>query len=85
MPKPNEITVPYDPDKLKAIRKFTAEGDPPIEAELQAAADKLYLKRVPAAVRVFLGDGELLPTPPQKRRKRIDPPANSGGAADESL
>ncbi|MDL2288335.1 hypothetical protein LJC32_03020 [Oscillospiraceae bacterium OttesenSCG-928-F05] len=76
MPKPNEIIIIYDADKLKAIRKFSADTDPSLELELQATAEKIYLRRVPAAVRVYLSDDA---EPPAKLPRSRKPHLSEGG------
>ena len=71
MPNPGDIIIPFDPDKKAAVEQFSGPGDPPIVEELTAAAEKIYQKRVPPAVQLFI---EKRPVPPPKTRK---PPAKA--------
>ena len=71
MPKPGEIIIPFDERKIEAMRKFPIGVAVSFEEELLAAAENLYRKRVPDAVRYLFGDD--VPTPVKKRRK--EPPA----------
>lgn len=61
MPKSGEIIVLFEENKLKAIRKFTSPGNTSLEQECAALLEKLYQKRVPFAVRTYLGDEDIEP------------------------
>ena len=52
--KNTNISVPYDDEKLKALRLYMEQKDLSVEAELIAAVDVLYAKNVPANVREFI-------------------------------
>ena len=67
MPKPGEILIPFDERKIDAMRKFPIGAAVSFEEELLAAAENLYKKRVPDAVRYLFGDD--VPAPAKKRRK----------------
>ena len=66
MPNPGSITIPFNAQKLAAIAQFSSENDSPLADVLIATTDKIYLKRVPAAVRQFI---EREPAPPAKSQK----------------
>jgi hypothetical protein len=48
------LNIPYEEEKINAIRQFTDEEKPSIEQELTALIDRLYQKNVPAPVREFI-------------------------------
>jgi hypothetical protein len=48
------ITVPFDAEKLSALRQFAERKGVAIEGELAECADKLYVKLVPTAVREYI-------------------------------
>ena len=58
--------IPFNAQKLAAIAQFSGENDPPLIDVLTTAIDKVYQKRVPAAVRQFI---EREPAPPAKSPK----------------
>lgn len=78
MPKPDEILLTYPAERIKALRTFTTADDANIEDELTAALEKLYQKRVPPPVRLYLGDD---PDTPKRARKSS---AKAGASADNS-
>jgi len=67
MPKPDEIILNYPADRIRALRTFTTENDSTVEDELLIALEKLFQKRVPSPVRMYLGDADAAPSPPRKR------------------
>jgi|GEM_PF-2874363 len=67
MPKPDEIILSYPADRIRALRTFTNESDSMVEDEMLIALEKLFQKRVPSPVRMYLGDADAAPTPPRKR------------------
>ena len=52
--KTTNITVAIDSEKLSALRQYAAKRDTDIEAELRDAAEKLYERLVPTAVREYI-------------------------------
>ena len=66
MLNPGAVSIPFNAEKLAAIAQFSSENDPPLADVLIAATDKIYQKRVPAAVRQFI---EREPPPPAKSQK----------------
>jgi hypothetical protein len=49
-----KISVAYDAEKLAAIRRFAPGEAAKLEAELAAAADKIFRRAVPSAVRDYI-------------------------------
>ena len=72
MPKPGEITIPFDEKKIDAMRKFPIGADVSFEEELLAATENIYKRRVPDAVRYLFGDD--VSAPVKKRRKEQPAP-----------
>ena len=63
------IQIPFEEEKLRALRRYIAKRDSTLEAELQKAAQRLYEKVVPAAVQEYIGDcaqDEPVHRPPKK-------------------
>ncbi len=58
--KKSNLTIPYDQEKLKALRMYMKQKGLSLEEVLQQELDGLYQKHVPATVRFFLEnrDGE---------------------------
>ena len=81
MPKPGEILIPFDEQKIDAMRKFPIGATVSFEDELLAATENIYKKRVPDAVRYLFGDE--VPAPVKKRRK--EPPMTSLSVANAEL
>ena len=48
------VTIPYDEDKLSALRLYLAEKQLKVEDALVKALDSLYVKAVPQSVQHFL-------------------------------
>ena len=48
------VTIPYDEDKLSALRLYLAEKQVKVEDALVKALDSLYVKAVPQPVQHFL-------------------------------
>ncbi len=75
--KKTNITVPFDADRLDAIRHFSPPESQSLEDEILSFIEKIYLKKVPANVREFLAatasDSD---KPPSRTRKQDD--AGSG-------
>lgn len=49
--KKSNITIPFDDEKLQALRLFSGKKDADIDAELEDAVQKLYEKYVPRDAR----------------------------------
>ena len=54
--KQTNIQITFEEEKLRALRRYIAKRDSTLEAELQKAAQRLYEKVVPAAVREYVSD-----------------------------
>lgn len=63
------INIPYDEEKLTALRLYLEQKNQNLENELIAAADILYTKSVPANVREFIDMSEGLHKPAEKKKK----------------
>ena len=50
------IQITFEEEKLRALRRYIAKRDSTLEAELQKAAQRLYEKVVPAAVKEYISD-----------------------------
>jgi len=69
------LMVPIESEKLAALQQYAAKKDVSVTAELSDAADKLYEKLVPAAVREYIdARADTKPTRPN----RVNPPRPSG-------
>lgn len=72
------ITVPYDEEKLGALKLYLEQRGTKVEDELVKSLDVLFAKNVPANVREFInlreGSSESIITKPRKPRepKKID-------------
>ncbi len=64
--KKENITISMEQEKLRAIKRYMAKKDADIEAELQAALQKLYEKYVPSAVQEYIDENELKATKPKE-------------------
>lgn len=74
------LNIPYEEDKIDAIRQFTAEGKPALESEIIALIDRLYQKNVPAPVREFIAARADAPPPNGSNRRKNRPESTSGTA-----
>jgi len=77
--KKTTVTVPYDDEKLSAIKLFLSKKNLDLEKELVSCMDSLFKKFVPAEVRNYLElkDGN----PPSAPAKR--PSAGTAAAQDK--
>ena len=71
--KKTNITIPFDDEKLTALRRYAEKENAGIDAELEDAVQKIYEKYVPKAVREYfeLRDGEDAPAP--KKTGKVTP------------
>ena len=74
------IPLPYDEERLMALRLFLEERHLKVEEELAKALDVLYDKTVPQPVRHYIEllNGERQNQP--QRKPRPEPPALAGEA-----
>lgn len=73
--KKDSITIPYDEDKLSALRLYLEQKGQSVEQEMISAVDALYAKAVPGNVREFLDLRSGMEVKPTERRKRPRPAA----------
>ena len=73
--KKNSITIPYDEEKLAALRLYLGQKEQSVEQELVSAVDALYAKAVPGNVREFLDLRSGMEVKSPERRKRPRPQA----------
>ena len=77
--KNDQVVVPFDAEKLSALRQYAAKKEMSIEAELSDAIDRLYEKSVPAAVREYI---ENRPEPETSSRTTKAPRSRSGNGGE---
>lgn len=73
--KKDSITIPYDEEKLAALRLYLEQKGQSVEQEMASAVDALYAKAVPGNVREFLDLRSGMEVKPTERRKRPRPQA----------
>uniref|UniRef100_UPI00272B5E7C DUF6103 family protein n=2 Tax=Acutalibacter TaxID=1918385 RepID=UPI00272B5E7C len=71
--KKDSITIPYDEEKLAALRLYLGQKNQSVEQEMVSAVDTLYAKAVPGNVREFLDLRSSMEVKPAERRKRPRP------------
>ena len=80
--KKDSITIPYDEEKLAALRLYLEQKGQSVEREMVSAVDALYAKAVPGNVREFLDLRSGMEVKPTERRKRPRPAAEPEPVAD---
>ena len=73
--KKTNLTVPYEEEKVKALRWYLEQKGSKLEDELVKAMDTLFQKNVPANVRNYICKDEDTPPAaeaPKVRRSRAD-------------
>ena len=80
--KKDSITVPYNEEKLTALRLYLEQKGQSVEQEMVSAVDTLYAKAVPGNVREFLDLRSGMEVKPAERRKRPRPTPESEPAVD---
>jgi len=73
--KKDSISIPYDEEKLAALRLYLEQKGQSVEQELVSAAESLYTKTVPSNVREFLDLRPGMEVKTAERRKRPKPQA----------
>ena len=73
--KKDSITIPYDEEKLAALRLYLGQKNQSVEQEMISAVDSIYAKAVPSNVREFLDLRSGMEPKPAERRKRTRPAA----------
>ena len=68
------ISVSFDDEKLRALNKYLKKKELTAEAELAAALLHLYEKHVPAAVREYIDEDDVVvPAKPKRTAKQAVP------------
>ena len=68
------ISVSFDDEKLRALNKYLKKKELTVEAELAAALLHLYEKHVPAAVREYIDEDDVvIPAKPKRTAKPAVP------------
>lgn len=68
------LSVSFDDEKLRALNKYLKKKDLTAEAELAAALLHLYEKHVPAAVREYIDEDDVVvPAKPKRAAKPATP------------
>ena len=73
--KKDSITIPYDEEKLAALRLYLGQKGQSVEQEMVSAVDALYTTAVPSTGREFLYLRSGMEVKPAEKRKRPRPPA----------
>ena len=73
--KKDSITIPYDEEKLAALRLYLEQKGQSVGQEMSSAVDALYAKAVPGNVREFLDLRSGMEPKPAEKRKRPRPAA----------
>ena len=79
--KKDSITIPYDEEKLAAMRLYLGQKGQSVEQEMVSALDTLYAKAVPSNVREFLDLRSGMEPKTTEKRKRPRPAAEPEPAA----
>lgn len=69
----DSIIIPYDEEKLAALRLYLEQKGQSVEQEMVSAVDALYAKTVPGNVREFLDLRSGMEPKTAERRKRSRP------------
>ncbi len=56
------ITIGYDEEKLKALKRYLLRKDLSLEEELKKTTEKLYARHVPAAVQDYIEESQVAGT-----------------------
>ena len=86
--KKTTLTVPYEEEKIKALRWYLEQKGSRLEDELVKAVDTLFQKNVPANVRSYICKDEEAPPAaeaPKPKRPRADDEQESSDAASAQI
>ena len=83
--KKDTITIPYDEEKLAALRLYLEQKGQSVEQEMVSAMDALYAKAVPGNVREFLDLRSGMEVKPAEKRRRPKPQAEQEPAPTPTL
>ena len=67
------IHVPFDEEKLSAVRLYMAQKELSFEEEMEKAAEMLYGRYVPAGVREFIEMSAGAKPAPKPKKPKISP------------
>lgn len=73
--KKTSVSIPFDDEKLSALKMYLQQKDLTVESELEKALDNLYAKTVPVGVREFLGMRSGTTAKPSEKKRKPVPPA----------
>ena len=65
----SSVTIPYEEEKLTALRRYMGKKELELETEMLDALTKLYEKYVPAPVREYIDENDT-PAPPVGKQRR---------------
>lgn len=83
--KKDSITVPYNEEKLTALRLYLEQKGQSVEQEMVSAVDTLYAKAVPGNVREFLDLRSGMEVKSAEKRRRPRPQAEQEPAPAPDL
>ena len=83
--KKDTITIPYDEEKLAALRLYLEQKGQSVEQEMISAMDALYAKAVPGNVREFLDLRSGMEVKSAEKRRRSRPQAEQESAPTPTL
>lgn len=63
------LTVGFDDEKLRALNKYLKKKELTVDDELASALLRLYEKHVPAPVREYIDEEDVVPPKPKKPAK----------------
>lgn len=72
------IHVPFDEEKLSAVRLYMAQKELSFEEEMEKAAEMLYGRYVPAGVREFIEMSAGAKSAPKPKKPKISPSSAVG-------
>ena len=72
--KNTNITISYDEEKLKALKRYLLRKDLSLEEELRRTVEKLYARHVPAAVQDYIEGCQSTSAKPHKADKQEEQP-----------
>ena len=85
--KKTNLTVPYEEEKIKALRWYLEQKGTKLEDDLVKAVNTLFQKKVPANVRSYICKDEDAPpaaeVPKSKKPKPEEPQPNQEVNTDE--
>lgn len=68
--KNTNITISYDEEKLKALKRYLLRKDLSLEEELKKTMEKLYSRHVPAAVQDYIEESQGVGKIPEHKQNK---------------